>query len=154
MILSQSDLKRKLENIPREKLLELRRVGHRIFLHYMSSKDAILDATVALARQLLNRPVPTHSAVTPNGTHYLQRGIEEEDESEVEEKWSRPSWQETFDRWNVEFFPWQRIPSENPSRYQAVRKPITCKRDFCLFGQYRSSSQLNLATQPLEFTDT
>ena len=120
-------MRRKLESIPREKLLELRRVGHRIFLHYMSSKDAILDATVAVARQLLNRPVPTHKAVTPNRTHFLQRGMAEEDESEVEEEWTRPSWQETYDRWNVEFFPWQRIPVENPSRYLSRRNPTTCK---------------------------
>ena len=109
----------------------MRRVGHRIFLHYMSSKDAILDATVAVARQLLNRPVPAHKAVTPNRTHFLQRGMAEEDESEVEEEWRRPSWQETYDRWNVEFFPWQRIPVENPSRYLVVRKPLTCKKLLC-----------------------
>ena len=128
-------MRRKLESIPREKLLELRRVGHRIFLHYMSSKDAILDATVAVARQLLNRPVPTHRAVTPNGTHFLQRGMAEEDESEVEEEWRRPSWQETYDRWNVEFFPWQRIPVENPSRYLSHKKAYNLQKDSCLYGQ-------------------
>ena len=117
----QSELKRRLENIPEEKLLELRRVGHRIFWHYMSSPDAILDTTVAVARQLLNRPVPLHSSVTPNGTHYLQRGKSEDESDELESwTWSRSqsfgfSWQENFDRWNVEFFPWQRIPVENPS---------------------------------------
>ena len=110
-----------MDNIPQEKLLELRRVGHRIFWHYMSSPDAILDTTMAVARQLLNRPVPLHSPVTPNGTHYLQRG-KSEDESDGESWiWTRSpsagfSWQENFDRWNVEFFPWQRIPVENPSK--------------------------------------
>ena len=91
----------------------------------MSSSDAILDTTLAVARQLLNKPVPLHSPVMPNGTHFLQpekpKKMEEcwniicRQQRKLEDESAGFSWQEAFDRWNVEFFPWQKIPVENPS---------------------------------------
>ena len=86
----------------------------------MSSTDAILDTTMAIARQMLNKPVPLHSQLMPNGTHYLQIGKSEGESDGEEWTWPRSvaalSGQEAFDRWNTEFFPWQRIPVENPSK--------------------------------------
>ena len=86
----------------------------------MSSLDAVLDTTMAVARDLFRRPAPFHAAVTPNHvTHYVQNGKSEEESRGEKWSWQRkgPDYnrQEMYDRWNVEFYPWQRIPVESPS---------------------------------------
>ena len=113
-------MKRRLQEIPKERHLELRRVGHRIFWHYMSSLDAVLDTIMAVARDMFRRPAPFHAPVMPNhATHYVQNRKSEEESPEEKWSWQRKapdySRQEMYDRWNVEFYPWQRIPVENPS---------------------------------------
>ena len=114
-------MKRRLQEIPKERHLELRRVGHRIFWHYMSSLDTILDTTMAVARDMFKIPAPLHAPVMPNDTIYIQHGKSEENFQEEKWSWQKKGstgtfgWQEMYDRWNVEFYPWQRIPLESPS---------------------------------------
>ena len=73
----------------------------------MSSKEKVLDTTMAVVRQRLGIEPPvfkyfrTQDATKPAESYFLPT---------QEHKWQQPMTQELYFRWNEIFYPWERTP--------------------------------------------
>ena len=90
-------------------ILQMQRQGHSIWQAYMSSRERVLDTTMAVVRQRLGIEPPfftevqTQDATRPNGTHFfLPVGRSHE--------WRQSSPEEVYFRWNVVYYPWEKTP--------------------------------------------
>ena len=86
-------------------ILRMRRQGHRFWQTYMSSKDRVLDTTMAVVRQRLGieppyfKNVRTQDATKPAESYFMPN---------TEHKWRQSSNQEIYFMWNEVFYPWER----------------------------------------------
>ena len=88
-------------------ILRMRRQGHRFWQTYMSSKDRVLDTTMAVVRQRLGieppyfKNVRTQDATKPAESYFMTM---------TGHKWQQSLHQEIYFRWNEIFHPWERTP--------------------------------------------
>ena len=87
--------------------MRMRRQGYKFWQAYMSSKEKILDTTMAVVRQRLGieppifKYVQTRDATKPAESYFLPI---------KEQKWQQPTSQDVYFRWNEIFYPWERTP--------------------------------------------
>ena len=87
----------------------MRRQAHRFWQAYMSSKEKVLDTTMAVVRQRLGieppffKDVRTQDATKPAESYFMDM---------KEHKWHQSTSQEVYFRWNDVFYPWVKIPFE------------------------------------------
>ena len=86
--------------------MRMRRQGNKFWQAYMSSKEKVIDTTMAVVRQRLGieppifKYVPTQDATKPVESYFLPK----------EHKEQQPISQEVYFRWNEIFYPWERTP--------------------------------------------
>ena len=88
-------------------IIQMQRQGHNIWQAYISSKERVLDTTMAVVRQRLGIEPPyftevhTQDATRPNGTYF---------QPIASHKWRQSSPEEIYFRWNVIHYPWEKTP--------------------------------------------
>ena len=85
----------------------MRRQGHKYWQVYMSSKEKVLDTTMAVGRQRLGieppffKDIRTQDATKPSESYFMPM---------TEHEWHPSSSQDVYFRWNEIFHPWERTP--------------------------------------------
>ena len=116
-----------IQNLKYFTVLRMRKQGHKIWQAYMSSKEKVLDTTMAVVRQRLGIEPPyfsdvrTVDASQPKESFFMMK---------KNEKWQQSSPQEVNFRWNEIFYPWEKTPfpfSFDNMRPEMVGFPATMK---------------------------
>lgn len=96
-----------IPNLPFYELHRMRRKCYKFWQSYMSTKERVLDTTMAVIRQRLGLEPPyfmeyrTRDATSQKASYFLPK---------ERHKWQRSSHEDVYFRWNEVFHPWEKTP--------------------------------------------